>query len=140
MPTGIELIMADHRRVEALFAEIGDDPQESAVTAGRIFMELTEHDQAEAHALYPLAHLLLGDDKTVLRAELAHSEVKMVMERARAMEGAALVATLKQLRTLVERHVAEEERVILPAIEAKATPAQLDGLASRIESIKQRVG
>lgn len=141
MLTGIDLIIADHRRVDELFATLDEgEPIMAAIAAGQIFDELTMHDDAEQHALYPLALHVLGDDDLIGRALLAHSKVKMLIEHARALEGAPLLDALKLLRTAVEEHVAEEESTLLPALQDAATPAQLDELASKIEAIKQRVG
>jgi len=47
---------------------------------------------------------------------------------------------VKQLQQLVTAHVKDEETKLLPALAEKATAAQLDGLAARIEQAKQRVG
>jgi hemerythrin superfamily protein len=138
MTTGIDLILADHRLVDALFVEYQRTGDPSVV--GQIFDALTMHDEAEAHALYPLARAVLDDEARVDRAYLEHSELKMLIEHARALEGAPLAASMEKIQQTVEAHVAEEEKGILPALRKKATPAQLDGLAARIEQIKQRVG
>lgn len=140
MLTGIDLIMADHRRVEELFAQLDGDPMVAAVAAGQIFDELTMHDDAEQHALYPLASHLLGDDELIARVLLAHSKVQMLIERARSLEGPPLVAALERLRAAVDEHVAEEESTLLPALQEAASASQLDELASKVEAVKQRVG
>jgi hypothetical protein len=136
--TGIDLILADHRLVDGLFAEYQRTGDPSVV--GQIFDALTMHDEAEAHALYPLARAVLDEAALVDRAYLEHSELKMLIEHARALEGAPLAASMEKIQQTVEAHVAEEEKGMLPALGKKATPAQLDGLAARIEQIKQRVG
>jgi hemerythrin superfamily protein len=136
--TGIDLILADHRLVEELFADYQRSGDASVV--GQIFDALTMHDEAEAHALYPLARAVLDDEALVDRAYMEHSELKMLIERARALEGAPLAAAIEQIQQTVETHVAEEEKGMLAKLGKKATPAQLDGLAARIEQIKQRVG
>jgi len=136
--TGIDLILADHRLVDELFAEYRSSADPSVV--GQIFDALMMHDEAEAHALYPLARAALDDEALVDRAYMEHSELKMLIERARALEGAPLATALEQMQQTVEAHVAEEEKGMLPKLAKKATPAQLDGLAARIEQIKQRIG
>jgi hemerythrin superfamily protein len=138
MTTGIDLILADHRRVEELFTEYQRTGDASVV--GQIFDELAMHDEAEAHALYPLARAVCDDEALVDRALMEHSALKMLIEHARALEGAPLAATMERVQQTVEAHVGEEEERLLPALAKQATAAQLDGLASRIEQIKQRVG
>ena len=53
MPNGIELILADHRRVEALFASFAETGE--AAIIGQVVDALAAHDDAEHAALYPLA-------------------------------------------------------------------------------------
>jgi hypothetical protein len=62
------------------------------------------------------------------------------MDRLRSLEGQPLLDGVQELQLLVKAHVEEEERELLPALDAAATPAQLQGLAARIEQNKQRVG
>ncbi len=140
MPTGIELILADHRHVGALFTQLDAATPADPSIAGQVFSELIAHDEVEQHALYPLVAAVLDDDDLLSRSLRAHSEVKTLMEKARSLEGAPLTAMMALLRDAVQTHVADEEKSLLPALKTKATAAQLEGLASRIEAIKQRVG
>ena len=57
-----------------------------------------------------------------------------------ALEGPPLVEAVKVLQASVTDHVADEEADLLPRLAEAATPEQLDGLAARIEQVKQRVG
>jgi hemerythrin superfamily protein len=137
MITGIDLILADHRRVDALFEQLGG-PDDGPVI-GMIMDALTAHDQAEQAALYPLTMKLLGPE-IVERSELAHSRVKKLMDEIRQLEGAPLRDAVDLLRELVTEHVQDEESNLLPALSEAASAAELDGLAARIEQNKQRVG
>lgn len=137
MITGIDLIEADHRRVEELFELYEREKQ--AVVAAQIFAELAAHDDAETGALYPLASALLGPE-AIDDALLAHAGVKMLIERARSLEGAAFDQAITVLREAVVAHVADEEKALLPKLAKAADAAQLAGLAARIEQVKQRVG
>jgi len=136
--TGIDLILADHERVNELFVQFSDTGDASYV--GQILDALTAHDDAEQAALYPLAGEVLGNIALLTSAAMAHSMVKLQIDQIRSLEGAPLVAAVHQLQTMVNEHVAEEENKLLPALAAKATPGQLEGLAARIEQVKQRVG
>jgi hypothetical protein len=55
--------------------------------------------------------------------------VKKLIDHAKNVEGAALVDVMALLQIAVETHVADEEKNLLPKLQAAATPAQLDGLA-----------
>lgn len=137
MTTGIDLILQDHRRVEARFAAFsaGD-----ASAVGQIFDMLSAHDDAEQSALYPLMEAVGVPPAALRDAHLAHTRIKALLDHARQQEGPALVADVAALQQAVQRHVQQEERTLLPALAERATPAQLDGLAARIHQVKQRVG
>lgn len=138
MTTGIDLVLADHRQVEELFGQFDATHDPSLV--GRIVAMLTDHDQAEHAALYPLARAVLADEALLQRSMIAHSAVKTSIDRLRQLEGSALIAEVQVLQELVARHVADEETALLPALGEHATSAQLDALGVRIEQAKQRVG
>jgi hemerythrin superfamily protein len=137
MPLGTDLIRADHEMVDALFQTFEESGEGTVV--GRILDALAAHDQAEQAALYPLVRALL-DDEMADRSEVAHMLVKRQIDHLRTLEGPPLVEAVQTLRLLVADHVADEEQNILPALERVATPDQLEGLATRIEQNKQRVG
>jgi hemerythrin superfamily protein len=138
MPNGIDLIVADHREVDELFAEFESDPQGAVV--GRLMAALTAHDEAEQHALYPMAGTLLGDLGLIERSATAHSLVKKQFDLIKSLEGEPLVAAVNGLRQLVTEHVADEEQNLLPALAEAASPQQLEALGARILQVKQRGG
>jgi hemerythrin superfamily protein len=138
MPNGIELILADHERVNMLFARFTETGDGAFI--GQVIDALTAHDDAEQAALYPLVGALLGDADAVGRSALAHSAVKKQIDAIKALEGAPLTDAFEVLRTLVQDHVADEEKNILPALADAATPQQLEGLGARILQAKQRGG
>jgi hemerythrin superfamily protein len=138
MPNGIDLILADHQRVNALFEQF--DATGDGAIIGQVMDALSAHDDAEQSALYPLVGHVLGDVALIERSAVAHSAVKRQMDRIRHLEGQPLVDAFAVLRELVTAHVEDEEQNILPALQQAATPVQLDGLGARIEQTKQRVG
>ena len=138
MPNGIDLILADHRRVEALFASFAESGDGTII--GQVIDALSAHDDAEHAALYPLAGHVLGGAAAIEQWAQAHSAVKKQIDYLKALEGPPLVAAFETLRLLVQEHVADEEKNLLPALGEKATPQQLDGLGARILQAKQRGG
>ena len=64
MPNGIDLILADHERVNELFAEF--DSKQDGSTIGLVIAALKAHDEAEQAALYPMAGTLLGAAVTAM--------------------------------------------------------------------------
>jgi hemerythrin superfamily protein len=138
MPSGIDLILADHRKVEALFDEF--DQTGDAGVIGLVIDALKAHDDAEQSALYPFAGNVLGDAKLIQRSAAAHSYVKKQIDLITSREGAPLVEAFLGLRQLVTEHVADEEKNLLPALAEQATSQQLDALGARIQQAKQRGG
>jgi hemerythrin superfamily protein len=138
MPNGIDLILADHERVAALFAQYRESPNADVI--GQVIDALKAHDDAEQAALYPLLGHLLGDEDMITRAAAAHSAVKKQIDLLVTLEGANLTEAFAALQQLVEAHVADEEENMLPALAAAATAEQQDGLGARILHVKQRVG
>ena len=138
MPNGIDLIVADHRRVDALFASFAETGD--ATLIGQVVDALSAHDDAEHAALYPLAGHLLGDAAAIERWAQAHSAVKKQIDRIKTLEGAPLVEAFDTLRQLVQQHAQDEEQNLLPALAEAATVQQLEGLGARILQAKQRGG
>jgi hemerythrin superfamily protein len=138
MPNGIDLILADHRRVDDLFAAFADTGEPTLV--GQIVDALSMHDQAEHSALYPLAGHVLQDPELIERSAAAHSGIKQLIDRITQLEGEPLTTAVTDLARVVRRHVEDEEQHLLPALADRCTPAQLDGLGARLEQTKQRVG
>jgi hypothetical protein len=138
MPDGIDLILADHQVVAALFDEL--DATGDAGLVGVIVDQLAAHDDAEHAALYPLATIVLDDESLLDAALAAHAAVKRQIDTMRSQEGEPFLAAARALRALVDDHVAQEERHLLPALRKAATDRQLDELGGRILQAKQRVG
>lgn len=138
MPNGINLILADHRTVDALFAAFARTGD--ATLIGQVVDSLMAHDDAEQGALYPFAAEVLSDPAVIERSAMAHSAVKQQVDHLTHLEGPPLVEAFDGLRRLVEGHVADEEKNLLPALGDKATPQQLDTLGARILQAKQRGG
>jgi hemerythrin superfamily protein len=138
MPSGIDLILADHEMVNDLFAEF--DAKGDGTTIGLVIAALKAHDEAEQAALYPMAGKLLGDLDLIQRWEASHSMVKKQIDLIGTLEGPPLAQAIKELQQLVETHVADEEKNLLPALAEAATPQQLDALGARILQAKQRGG
>jgi hemerythrin superfamily protein len=138
VPLGIDLILADHRRVDELFATFAETGDGHLI--GQMIDALAAHDDAEHSALYPMVGMILGDAGMVERCAAAHSAVKKQIDVIKSLEGPPLAAAVAVLQQLVTAHVQDEEQNVLPALEQAATDAQLDELGARFEQTKQRVG
>lgn len=137
MPNGIDLVLADHQRVTALFAEFAETGVGAVV--GQIVDCLASHDDAEHGALYPLAGEILDNTEDVERFDVAHARIKRAIDDLRALEGQPLIDAVAKLQAAVSAHVEDEELNLLPQLAAAATPAQLDDIGTRILQVKQRL-
>lgn len=138
MPSGIDLILADHELVNELFAEF--EAKQDGATIGLVVAALKAHDEAEQAALYPMVGTLLDDLEMVQRSEASHSMIKKQFDLISTLEGPPLIAAFKVLQQLVSEHVADEEKNLLPKLAEAATPRQLEALGARILQAKQRGG
>ena len=138
MPNGIDILLADHRNVGALFAQF--DQSGDANLIGQVIDALKAHDDAEQAALYPFAGTLLGNTTLIERAAAAHSTVKKQFDVIGSLEGAPLIDAFRKLRQIVDKYVTDEERNLFPKLAEQASPQQLEALGARLLQAKQRVG
>ena len=123
-PLAIELLEADHRKVEGLFEQYeaekeGEDETRRAI-AQQICGELTVHAQVEEELFYPwLRENLDEDDMEMLEeAYIEHASAKDLIAQ---IEGATEVdevfdAKVKVLSEYIKHHVKEEENEIFEEV------------------------
>ena len=122
-PLALELLAADHRRVEDLFEqyESAKDDEDEARTqiADRICKELTVHAQLEEEIFYPwLKENLDSEDMEVVEeAYVEHATAKDLIAQIEGAGGpdAEYDAKVKVLSEYIKHHVKEEENEIFAA-------------------------
>jgi hemerythrin-like domain-containing protein len=118
----IQIILKDHREVEALFksfekaAREGRDRQQARL-ARDLVRELSMHAAIEEQLVYP-ALRRAGVEEEVLGALEEHHATKVMLSEIEALGPGAerFVAKVAVLATAVRHHVAEEERQLLPRL------------------------
>jgi hemerythrin-like domain-containing protein len=141
-PLAIETLMADHRKVEALFdkyekaKDAEDDSRRDIAQA--ICSELTVHAQVEEEIFYPWLRETLDQDdmEMVEEAQVEHNGAKDLIAQ---IEGAVDVdaaydAKVKVLSEYIKHHVKEEENEIFPAVSDQREA--LDELGQEMEARK----
>ena len=116
-PLALELLEADHRRVEALFEQYEEEKEADEDTkrpiAGRICGELKVHAQMEEEVFYPwLRENLSEEDMELLEEALVeHSTAKDLIAQLEGSEeiDATYDAKVKVLSEYIKHHVKEEE-------------------------------
>jgi hemerythrin-like domain-containing protein len=161
----IELLKADHARVQALFRqyEAAENPaQPQRELAEQIFTALEVHAALEEELFYPAVRAQLGtvtveeeatgaaegdadtdeadgdaDTDLIAGALEEHQEVKTLIAALRALDpGAApFQAAFAELREGVEEHVGMEEDELMPAV-AAALGSKLEQLGQQLEERK----
>jgi hemerythrin superfamily protein len=141
-PLALELLLNDHRTVEALFeqyeAQKEDEDDTREQTAERICGELTVHAQVEEELFYPwLRENLDEDDMELLEeANVEHSTLKDLVAQIQSDDGtdAECDAKVKVLSEYTKHHVKEEENQIFELISDKAE--ELDELGQEMYARK----
>ncbi|RYN27850.1 hypothetical protein AA0112_g7690 [Alternaria arborescens] len=119
-----EAITHDHRELKTYYNEIVDNPDDiDHVTryGNQFTWELARHSVAEELLVYPAMEKYMGE-KGKQHAESdrkQHHEVKILLKEFQNMDPASstYIPKLKEIWSLLERHIAEEEKDDLPALE-----------------------
>ena len=124
LPIALELLAADHRKVEGLFARFekgsdGDDPARRAL-AHRICAELKAHMQLEEELFYPWLRENLDEDsmRLIEEAYAEHASARNLIAQLES-EGEmdeAYETKMKALSEAIEHHVKEEESEIFTKV------------------------
>jgi hypothetical protein len=123
-PLALELLEADHRKVEGLFeqyeAEKESDEETKSTIAARICGELTVHAQVEEEIFYPWLRENL-DEKDMELLEEAYVEHSTAKDLIAQIEGGNDVdevydAKVKVLSEYIKHHVKEEEEEIFSKV------------------------
>lgn len=140
-----DLLRADHRKVEELFAHyetVGDQSSQKAALVKEICQELEVHTRIEEEIFYPAVQALPDEDggRLVAEAVKEHGTVKDLIGRLRGMApgDAWCHDTVRQLKECVTHHVEEEEKEMLPKAE-KLLGDQLELLGTQMRQRKQHL-
>jgi hemerythrin superfamily protein len=149
-PSGdaIELLKADHRKVEKLFEEVLAE-KSSALTGkqskiDQILSELTLHAKVEETLVYPATFQKTkrdtGERLEVLEAIEEHGAMKDLMRKiSRAPRGdESLKAKVQVLCEIVSHHVKEEETTFFPEVKRLLGEDRLEKLGTEIVRLKAR--
>jgi hemerythrin-like domain-containing protein len=140
-PLALEMLEADHRKVEALFEQYEEEKESGEETkqpiAERICGELTVHAQVEEEIFYPWLRENLSDEEMELVEEalVEHATAKDLIAQ---LEGAEIDETydakVKVLSEYIKHHVQEEENEIFEQVADKQE--ELDELGQQMAARK----
>jgi hemerythrin superfamily protein len=117
----INLLKADHRKVETLFSDFekaGGEARQLQI-ARKICLELKIHTQIEEEIFYPAARDFLEDDEIVNEALVEHQAAKELIAQIETMDAAdeMFEAKVTVLQEQIEHHVEEEEKEFFPQVQ-----------------------
>src|SRR4029453_14488802 len=145
MANAIELIKADHRKVEQLYQSYQTDNGRTPhrqTTAREIFQELAIHAQLEEEIFYPAVERKLGAEGATLvtEARKEHMEMKRTMSKLQAREfaGPECEGGLQEMMRGVQHHVKEEESELLPKAQQQLA-GDLERLGTQMQQRKQEL-
>ena len=141
-PLAIELLMADHRKVEDLFEQFEQEKESDEGTrreiAQKICTELTIHAQVEEELFYTWLRENLEDDdmEMVEEAQVEHNTAKDLIAQIESATEIDEVynAKVKVLSEYIKHHVQEEENEIFP--EVRDQQEELDELGQELSARK----
>lgn len=124
----VAMLKADHRSVEALFAEFekADDPERRRTLANRACLELKVHAVIEEEIFYPACDGVVEED-LLKEGYVEHDGAKLLINEIEAIEPSDPYydAKVMVLSEMIEHHVEEEERRV-EGLFAQARAAGLD--------------
>lgn len=141
MHDGIEALLADHRRCEALFQRVHNaaDPDPSVVR--QIVKELSVHDAIESECLYPLVEHRMPDGNRLARETLdEHVEMARMLAEidGRRAGDPHRRALLADLIDAARQHFDEEEATLLVPLRRHMAPEELTRLERAIHVARQK--
>lgn len=142
-PNAIDLLKADHRKVEELFERVRENENGNNESIfKKIKQELDVHAHIEEAIFYP--HLLEKGDaelQRIVREGIEeHRQVKAWLAELDAGSGESeeFKARLKVLMEDVEHHVEDEEDEMFPLVEDQVEAPTLERLGNQMEAEKAK--
>ncbi|HEY3495997.1 MAG TPA: hemerythrin domain-containing protein [Polyangiaceae bacterium] len=131
-----ELLIKQHRLVEELFERFEEaEGDEQKDIFEQLAANLVAHDAIERELFYPACEEALGEEDDILGESLVeHGVVEFSIFRADKNQGSEdfdkYVTVLKEM---VEHHVKEEEKELLPKVKREIEDEQLEELGAAME-------
>jgi hemerythrin superfamily protein len=135
----IELLEADHREVDQLFAQIESGQGDKDEVVRKIVKELSVHAAIEEQILYPAMRRALDDgDAKVDEAIQEHQEMKEALaDIERLGSSPAREAKLQKLMADVRHHVQEEEDELFPEMRSAVGEDELKKMGAAMAAAKK---
>ena len=143
----IELLKADHKKVEKMFKDFEklEDEEEKTALVEKCCNELKVHTTIEEEIFYPAARGALKEGDLLNEAEVKHATAKHLIEQLEGYDGSNEMADAKftVLSEYIRHHVKEEQNEMFPQLrKAKGFDAEQVGeqLMQRKQELMAEMG
>lgn len=143
IPDAIQLLIADHKEVKALFKDYGQlvkseaQAEDKRTIAVLICTMLTAHATVEEELFYPAARSVLGEDEDLVdEADVEHTSCKELIAQIEdgSPDDPLYDAKVKVLGEYIDHHVKEEEGEMFPKV--RKSDLDLDALGEDMAARK----
>lgn len=139
----LELIKADHRRVEALFSEIEgtDDTHRLYECFNQLYNALNVHAEVEEQIFYPAIRQHQGTKELVDSAQEEHGEAKQMLEELASLSptSAEFQQKIGELKRVIQYHVQSEENEVFSQVRDCMSEEERTKLGREFEVVKIQV-
>jgi hypothetical protein len=137
----VEMLEADHRKVEELFDSYESASGKKADIARKICMELIVHTMLEEEIFYPACREAGVEDNMMDEAAVEHDGAKILIAELEhgSPDDAYYDAKVKVLSEEIKHHVKEEEKHDGVFAQAKSKDVDLDRLGERMAARKVEI-
>ncbi|MFG3600330.1 hemerythrin domain-containing protein [Micromonospora chersina] len=139
----VDVLMADHREVEAIFVELESrqgTPEHRRQLTDVVIAELVRHSVAEEAYVYPAARKALPDGDQLAEHEISeHADAERTMKELESLDPSEprFDELLTKLTATIRHHVQEEENDLFPRLRAACAREELVELAGKVEAAKK---
>jgi hemerythrin-like domain-containing protein len=142
-PAAIEMLMADHDKVEKAFKQFDkldrDDTESCRQLVQTVCQDLKVHTTLEEEVFYPAVREAIEDEDLLNEAAIEHETAKMLIDQLENMdpEDPNYHATFTVLGEYVKHHIKEEETEMFP--QAEKSDLDFDLLGDQMRSRKEEL-
>lgn len=131
-----EMLKSDHDRISTLFAEImgATDPEDIDQSFTELYKVVMMHTQAEEASFYPTLSKLPDAQSWIDSNIEGHQDAKQLLEDIQLVGPSSKGGqqTIRELQSLLENHVREEEDYVFNAARTDLKDTQLQALTQEV--------